>query len=100
MSMEIKADEISRLIEQKISGFEKEINLRETGIVISIGDGIARIYGLENAMSGELLDFPQGITGMALNLEEDNIGAARRFVYHASRKQQNVISSPHKRCIW
>ena len=75
MSMEIKADEISRLIEQKISGFEKEINLRETGIVISIGDGIARIYGLENAMSGELLDFPQGITGMALNLEEDNIGA-------------------------
>jgi F-type H+-transporting ATPase subunit alpha len=73
--MEIKADEISRLIEQKISGFEKEINLRETGIVISIGDGIARIYGLENAMSGELLDFPQGITGMALNLEEDNIGA-------------------------
>ena len=73
--MEIKADEISRLIEQKISGFEKEINLRETGIVISIGDGIARIYGLENAMSGELLDFSQGITGMALNLEEDNIGA-------------------------
>ena len=64
--MEIKADEISRLIEQKISGFEKEINLRETGIVISIGDGIARIYGLENAMSGELLDFSQGITGMAL----------------------------------
>ena len=75
MPMEIKADEISRLIEQKISGFEKEINLRETGIVISIGDGIARIYGLENAMSGELLDFSQGITGMALNLEEDNIGA-------------------------
>ncbi len=73
--MEMKADEISRLIEQKISGFEKEINLRETGIVISIGDGIARIYGLENVMSGELLDFPQGIVGMALNLEEDNIGA-------------------------
>jgi F-type H+/Na+-transporting ATPase subunit alpha len=75
MSMEIKADEISRLIEQKISGFEKEVDLRETGIVISIGDGIARIYGLENAMSGELLDFPHGITGMSLNLEEDNIGA-------------------------
>ena len=75
MFMEMKADEISRLIEQKISGFEKEVDLRETGIVISIGDGIARIYGLENAMSGELLDFPQGITGMSLNLEEDNIGA-------------------------
>ncbi len=75
MSMEIKADEISRIIEQKISGFEREVNLQETGIVISIGDGIARIYGLENAMSGELLDFPHGITGMVLNLEEDNIGA-------------------------
>jgi len=75
MCMEIKADEISRIIEQKISGFEREINLQETGIVISIGDGIARIYGLENAMAGELLEFPHNITGMVLNLEEDNIGA-------------------------
>ena len=75
MSMEIKADEISRIIEQKISGFEREVNLQETGVVISIGDGIARIYGLENAMYGELLEFPLGISGMVLNLEEDNIGA-------------------------
>ncbi len=73
--MEIRADEISRIIEQKISGFEKEIDLQETGVIISVGDGIARIYGLENAMAGELLDFPQGIAGMVLNLEEDNIGA-------------------------
>jgi F-type H+-transporting ATPase subunit alpha len=73
--MEIKADEISRIIEQKISGFEREIDLQETGIIISIGDGIARIYGLENAMAGELLEFPHSITGMVLNLEEDNIGA-------------------------
>ena len=73
--MEIKADEISRIIEQKISGFEKEIDLQETGVIISVGDGIARIYGLENAMAGELLEFPHGITGMVLNLEEDNIGA-------------------------
>ncbi|HOP85247.1 MAG TPA: F0F1 ATP synthase subunit alpha [Syntrophorhabdaceae bacterium] len=73
--MEIKADEISRIIEQKISGFEREIDLKETGVIISIGDGIARIYGLENAMAGELLEFPYGIIGMVLNLEEDNIGA-------------------------
>ncbi|HOE16075.1 MAG TPA: F0F1 ATP synthase subunit alpha [Syntrophorhabdaceae bacterium] len=73
--MEIKADEISRIIEQKIAGFEREVDLKETGIIISIGDGIARIYGLENTMSGELLEFPQGIIGMVLNLEEDNIGA-------------------------
>jgi F-type H+/Na+-transporting ATPase subunit alpha len=73
--MAVKADEISRIIEQKISGFEREIDLQETGTVISIGDGIARIYGLENAMSGELVEFPGGIIGMVLNLEEDNIGA-------------------------
>jgi F-type H+-transporting ATPase subunit alpha len=73
--MEIKADEISRIIEQKISGFEREVNLQETGVIISIGDGIARIYGLENSMAGELLEFPHNITGMVLNLEEDNIGA-------------------------
>ena len=73
--MEIRADEISRIIEQKISGFERELNLQETGVIISVGDGIARIYGLQNAMAGELLEFPQGITGMVLNLEEDNIGA-------------------------
>lgn len=73
--MEIRADEISRIIEQKISGFEKQVDLHETGVIISIGDGIGRIYGLENAMAGELLDFPEGITGMVLNLEEDNIGA-------------------------
>ena len=73
--MEIRADEISRIIEQKIMGFEKEVNLQETGVIISVGDGIARIYGLENVMAGELLEFPQGIMGMTLNLEEDNIGA-------------------------
>ncbi len=73
--MAVKADEISRIIEQKISGFEREIDLQETGTVISIGDGIARVYGLENAQSGELVEFPHGITGMVLNLEEDNIGA-------------------------
>ena len=73
--MEIKADEISRIIEQKISGFEREIDLQETGVIMSIGDGIARIYGLEKVMAGELLEFPQDILGMALNLEEDNIGA-------------------------
>ena len=73
--MEIKADEISRIIEQKIAGFERGVNLQETGIIISIGDGIARIYGLENAMAGELLEFSEGVIGMVLNLEEDNIGA-------------------------
>jgi len=70
----LRADEISSLIEKQIQGFEESVELKETGRVISVGDGIARIYGLENAMSGELLDFPGGLTGMVLNLEEDNVG--------------------------
>lgn len=72
----IKADEISALIKGQIKGFEKEINTEEVGTVISVGDGIARIYGLEKAMAGELIEFPGKIQGMVLNLEEENVGAA------------------------
>jgi len=71
----LRADEISSLIQKQIEGFEEGIELKETGRVISVGDGIARIYGLGNAMSGELLEFPGGLSGMVLNLEEDNVGA-------------------------
>ncbi len=72
----IKVEEISQLIKSQIKGFEKEIDIKEIGTVISVGDGIARIYGLEKAMAGELLEFPHNIYGMVLNLEEDNVGAA------------------------
>lgn len=72
----IKAGEISQIIKTRIKGFEREIDICEVGTVISVGDGITRIYGLEKAMTGELLEFPQGIYGMVLNLEEDNVGAA------------------------
>jgi len=71
----IKVDEISELIKQKIEGFKLDFNKEETGIVISIGDGIAQIYGLENVMYNELIEFPHDIFGIALNLEEDNVGA-------------------------
>jgi F-type H+/Na+-transporting ATPase subunit alpha len=71
----LRADEISSLIEKQIQGFEESVELKETGRVISVGDGIARVHGLENAMSGELLEFPGGLVGMVLNLEEDNVGA-------------------------
>ncbi len=73
--MEIRAEEISEIIRQQIEGYEAGIELSEVGQVISVGDGIARIYGLEKAMAGELLAFPDGLYGMALNLEEDNVGA-------------------------
>jgi len=71
----LRADEISSLIQKQIEGFEEGIELKETGRVISVGDGIARIYGLGSAMAGELLEFPGGLSGMVLNLEEDNVGA-------------------------
>jgi F-type H+/Na+-transporting ATPase subunit alpha len=71
----LRADEISSIIQKQIEGFEGGIELKETGRVISVGDGIARIYGLGEAMAGELLEFPGGLAGMVLNLEEDNVGA-------------------------
>jgi F-type H+/Na+-transporting ATPase subunit alpha len=73
--MEIKADEISKIIRRQIEGFEVDIDQSEVGTVISVGDGIARIYGLERAMAGELLELPHGVYGIALNLEEDSVGA-------------------------
>jgi F-type H+/Na+-transporting ATPase subunit alpha len=93
--MAVKADEISRIIEQKISGFESEIDLQETGTVISVGDGIARIYGLENAMSGELVEFPHNIIGMVLNLEEDNIGAVI-FGEYSEIKEGDIVKRTNR----
>jgi F-type H+-transporting ATPase subunit alpha len=71
----IKAEEISEIIKRQLQGFEAEIDLKEAGRVIEVGDGIARIYGLEKALSGELLEFPGGVYGLVLNLEADNVGA-------------------------
>ena len=74
--MPIRADEISEIIEKQIKDYDKKVEVSETGVVLSVGDGIARLYGLEKAMAGELLEFPHGVMGMVLNLEEDNVGAA------------------------
>ncbi|MEW6140662.1 MAG: F0F1 ATP synthase subunit alpha [Thermodesulfobacteriota bacterium] len=74
--MQIRAEEISEIIKQQIQDYDKKVEVSETGTVISVGDGIARLHGLENAMAGELLEFPGGIMGMVLNLEMDNVGAA------------------------
>ncbi len=74
--MEIKAEEISQIIKDQIKDFEKEIELSETGVVLSVGDGIARVHGLENVMAMELVEFPGNVMGLALNLEEDNVGIA------------------------
>lgn len=73
--MEIKVDEISELLRKQISDFEKKVDVSEIGTVLSVGDGIARVYGLDKCMASELLEFPNGIMGMALNLEEGSVGA-------------------------
>ncbi len=74
--MELKAEEISQIIKEQITDYDKKVELSETGVVLSVGDGIARIYGLENAMALELVEFPGAILGLVLNLEEDNVGVA------------------------
>jgi F-type H+-transporting ATPase subunit alpha len=71
----IKAGEISEIIKRQLAGYEAEVDVKEVGRVIEVGDGIARIYGLESAMAGELLDFPGDVVGMVLNLEQDQVGA-------------------------
>lgn len=72
--MNIRADEISSVLKDQIKNYNTKMELEETGTVLSVGDGVARIYGLENAMAGELVEFPGGIKGMCLNLEADSVG--------------------------
>jgi F-type H+-transporting ATPase subunit alpha len=74
--MDIRAEEISQILKQQIKNYEGRVAVSETGTVLKVGDGIVRIYGLENALAGELLEFAGGLKGMVLNLEEDNVGAA------------------------
>jgi len=74
--MSIRADEITEILKSQIKGYETRVDVAETGVVLSVGDGIARVHGLEKAMAGELLEFPGDVRGIVLNLEEDNVGIA------------------------
>jgi len=74
--MQLRAEEISNIIKQQIASYDKAVDVVETGTVLTVGDGIARVYGLDQAMAGELVEFPGGVFGMVLNLEEDNVGVA------------------------
>src|ERR671927_1833043 len=73
--MDIKAEEISKIIREQIGSYAVEVDVAEVGSVISLGDGIARVHGVQRAMAGEMLEFPHGVFGIALNLEEDSVGA-------------------------
>ncbi len=98
--MQIRAEEISEIIKQHLAGFDKEVEFSEVGTVITVGDGIAKVYGLEQAMAGELLEFPGGVTGMVLNLEEDHVGVVLlgddRFVKEGdpARRTRRITEVP------
>jgi F-type H+-transporting ATPase subunit alpha len=87
---QIQADEIARLLRDEIEHYDKAVNVSETGSVISVGDGIARVYGLENVMSGEMVEFPHGVTGIALNLEEDQVGTVLLGEYQEIKEGDEV----------
>src|SRR5438094_8621841 len=73
--MEIKSEEISKIIREQVGSYAVDVDAAEVGSIISIGDGIARVHGVDNAMAGEMLEFPHGVFGIALNLEEESVGA-------------------------
>jgi len=98
--MAIKADEISKIIQKQIEGFEETVDIREVGTVVSVGDGIARVHGLDRVMSNELLEFPHDVLGLALNLEEDSVGVVLLNESHMIvegdlvRRTHRIISVP------
>jgi F-type H+/Na+-transporting ATPase subunit alpha len=87
---QVQADEIARLLRGEIEHYEKAVNVSETGSVISVGDGIARIYGLENVMAGEMVEFPHNVMGIALNLEEDQVGTVLLGEYQEIKEGDEV----------
>src|SRR5256714_9266386 len=97
---QIKADEITKLIREQIENYESKIAVDEVGTVISLGDGIARIHGLDKVMSGELISFPHGVAGIAMNLEEDQVGAVLLGEYteikegDEVKRTQRIMSVP------
>src|SRR3984957_3668435 len=72
---QIRADEITELLRQQIENYEQRVQVDEVGTIIKLGDGIARIHGLDKVMAGELIEFPHGVSGLAMNLDEDQVGA-------------------------
>ena len=88
--MDIRADEISRILKEQIQDYGKKVAVAETGTILSIGDGIARVYGLDGAQAGELVEFASGVKGLVLNLEEDNVGVAVMGPYQDLREGDTV----------
>jgi F-type H+-transporting ATPase subunit alpha len=88
--MDIKAEEISKIIREQIGSYAVDVDVAEVGSIISIGDGIARVHGVDNAMAGEMLEFPHGVFGIALNLEEESVGAVLLGDFHDIKEGDQV----------
>jgi F-type H+-transporting ATPase subunit alpha len=88
--MDIKAEEISKIIRDQIGSYAVDVNVAEVGTIVSVGDGIARVHGVENTMAGEMLEFPHGIYGIALNLEEESVGVVLLGDYSEIREGDTV----------
>jgi len=93
--MEIKAAEISKIIQHQIEGYQTDIDIKEVGTVISVGDGIARVYGLDRVMANELVELPNNVFGLALNLEDDNVGVVLLGESHLI-KEGDIVKRTHK----
>src|SRR5262245_5635044 len=88
--MDIKAEEISKIIREQIGSYAVDVDVAEVGSIIAIGDGIARVHGVDNAMAGEMLEFPHGVFGIALNLEEDSVGTVLLGDFHDIKEGDQV----------
>src|SRR5256885_14931007 len=86
MAFDLKAEEITEIIRQQLTGIGRGVDVSEVGTVTAVGDGIARVYGLEKVMAGELVQFPHNVAGLALNLEEDNVGIVLLGEYQTIRE--------------
>ena len=91
--MDISANEISKLIREQIGSYAADVDVTEVGSVVTVGDGIARVHGVQRAMAGEMLEFPHGIFGLSLNLEEDNVGAVLLGEYRKI-KEGDLVKRP------
>ena len=98
---QIKADEITQLIRDQIENYDSKIAVDEVGTVITLGDGIARVHGLDKVMAGELLSFPHGVAGIAMNLEEDQVGVSCSANIRRSKKATKLSArAHHERAGW
>ena len=87
---QIRADEIARVLREEIENYEQTLQVAETGYVVTVGDGIARLHGLDKVMAGELIEFPHNVSGIALNLDEDEVGAVMLGEYTEIKEGDEV----------